>query len=115
MEKDNDFINSKDDEILMMSDHDSDTVITTEERIKEKQVNRKRKAKSNAIAAPSKRNKIVAKPGTHLNCDICNVNLSRKDNLYLITLFAFQGRLDRLMYYYVTAIEVILGLFAALY
>ena len=90
----------------MMSDHDSDTVITTEERIKEKQVNRKRKAKSNAIAAPSKRNKIVAKPGTHLNCDICNVNLSRKDNLYLITLFAFQGRLDRLMYFYVTALNL---------
>ena len=43
MEKDNDFINSKDDEILMMSDHDSDTVITTEESIKEKEVNRKRK------------------------------------------------------------------------
>ena len=40
-----------------------------------------RKAKSNAMAAPSKRNKIVAKHGTHLNCDICNVNFSRKDNL----------------------------------
>ena len=81
VENDNDLINSRDDEILMMSDDDSDTVITTEESIKEKEVNRKRKAKSNAIAAPSQRNKIVAKPGTHLNCDICNVNFSRKDNL----------------------------------
>ena len=81
LEKDNDFIASREDEILMMSDDDSDTVITAEENIKEKEVNKKRKAKSNAIEAPSKRKKIVGKPGPTLKCEICNIDFSRKDNL----------------------------------